>query len=79
MVAVTVSAMADKYTLHSGGETFDLGDSDRGLLNEWEGETGTVMVNLDNGRWLTAAVGPGIPIAITREPRGTATVRSARR
>lgn len=62
--------MSDKkrYTLHYGGETFDLGDSDRGLLDEYDGTPGVIRLNLDSKGWLTLALGPGIPIAIEEKP-----------
>ena len=54
-----------KYTLHYGGETFDLGDSHGDLLDEYRGEAGTIKLNLGARGRLTIAIGPGIPIALT--------------
>lgn len=58
--------MAKKnYTLHYGGETFNLGEDHGNLLDEYRGGAGTIKLNLGSRGWLTIAVGPGIPIAVT--------------
>lgn len=56
--------MASTYTLHYGGQKFNLPESQKGVLDEWEGGEGIIKLNLDNGTWLTIVVGPGIPIAL---------------
>lgn len=50
--------------LHYGGETFSLPDKHAGLLDDYNGEPGTIKVNLGDGKWLQLAVGPGIPVLI---------------
>lgn len=61
-----------KFTLHYGGQEFDLPESQTDVLDNYRGEAGTVKMNLGNGSWLTIALGPGIPIALSeRETRPT--------
>lgn len=55
-----------KFKLHYAGQEFELSNGD--LLDGVDlGSPGTLKVNLGNGDWLTIAVGPGIPIAITEK------------
>jgi len=60
-----MSETTKRYVLHYGGEKFNL--RDKGLLDDYDGGSGTISVHLENGDWITIAVGDGIPIAIVEQ------------
>ncbi|MFL2001448.1 hypothetical protein [Microbacterium sp. A1-JK] len=60
--------------LHYGGEVYALPESQADFLDEYSGEAGLIKLNLGAGKWLTIAVGPGIPVLIEESPRRAARV-----
>jgi hypothetical protein len=57
-------AAKERAVLHYGGETFDIPAKQADMLSGYRGEKGSITLNLGDGKWLTLAIGPGIPIAI---------------
>ncbi|MGD8168549.1 hypothetical protein ACEXOS_015110 [Herbiconiux sp. P16] len=71
--------MADekkRYVLYYGGQKFPL--RNKGLLDGYEGGSGTLKVHLETGDWITITVGDGIPVAVVEETVKPAKVRVAR-
>ena len=60
----------DIYTLHYAGKEYEITESAYDSLTDWDGKTtGTLELHLGEGRWLTIAHSPHIPIAVERKPK----------
>ncbi|MDJ0337631.1 hypothetical protein [Cryobacterium sp. PH31-O1] len=61
---------SDIYTLHYAGKEFDITEDAYDAVTYWDGVTaGTLELHLGEGRWLTIARGPSIPVAVERKPK----------
>jgi len=68
----------DRWILHYGGQDFDITEYGGDPLREYDGtSSGTLQMNLGSKGWLTIALGPGIPIAVTRRKAGAGDSRHA--